>query len=263
MSTEATCFYFKYGHCKRGEYCWKQHVEIKCESIECDGRKCEKRHPRVCRFYNDYGRCKSGESCSYNHIDRDNPVLEELKLVKVKLNLVEAQIISKNLEFKLLFEKLELALSKEEFNENSDNTMDNKQEKSPGFITKGDSGMDTNSQGSPAGNDEEDKPGRRKEKKKKKEKNDDNKSRQVSELGSCDDSQAAQFDSGVISSMLEDLEAPPLFVFEDDDDDQDPEYVYAVSSSESDGSLYYEFKSETELESADYKCVDSELDYGY
>ena len=64
-----------------------------------------------------------------------------------------------------------------------------------------------------------------------KEKNDDNKSCQISELGICDNSQAAQSDSGVLSNMFEDLEAHTLFVFEDDDDDEDPEYEYAVSSA--------------------------------
>ena len=44
--------------------------------------------------------------CSYNHVDCNDLVLEELKLVKVKLNLVEVQITEKNLEIKLLFEKL-------------------------------------------------------------------------------------------------------------------------------------------------------------
>ena len=127
MSTEPACPYFKYGYCKHGVHCWKPHVETKCESIKCDGRNCEKRHPRVCRFYNDYGRCKFGESCSYNHVDRNDLVLEEFKLVKVKLNLVEVKITEKNLEIKLLFEKLELALgtiSKEESKENGDTTMD-------------------------------------------------------------------------------------------------------------------------------------------
>ena len=93
---------------------------------------------------------------------------------------------------------------------------------------------------------------------KKKAKNDDNKSRQTSEIGTCDDSQTAELDSSVISRMFEDLGAPPLFVFKDDDDDEDPEYEYAISSAESDDSLYYEFDSE--LESANDDCVDSELD---
>ena len=47
-------------------------------------------------------------------------------------------------------------------------------------------------------------------------------------------------------------------MFEDDDDNEDPEYEYALSSTESDGSLYYEFESETELESADDDWVESD-----
>ena len=111
MSTETACLYFKYGFCKHGVYCWKQHVETKCESSKCDGRNCEKRHPRVCRFYNDYGRCKFGEFCSYNHVDRNDPVLEELKLVKAKLEIVEVQMIEKHLEIKLYWKSWSLAHS--------------------------------------------------------------------------------------------------------------------------------------------------------
>ena len=73
---------------------------------------------------------------------RNDPVLEELKLVKVKLNLVEVKITEKNLEIKLLFEKLELALgtiSKEESKENGDTTMDDELVKFPGINTEGDS----------------------------------------------------------------------------------------------------------------------------
>ena len=214
MSTETTCLYFKYGYCKRGEYCWKQHVEIKCESSECDGRNCEKRHPRVCRFYNDYGRCKFGESCSYNHVDRYDPVLEELKRVKAKLNMVEVQINERNLEIKLLLEKLELALgaiSKGESKENYDTTMDVEQVKSPEINTDDDSGNEAISQGSQDENNEEDKSGKKLKKKKRKKnskKNDDKKSR---EIVICYDSQATQYDSVVTSSMLENLEVSPIF----------------------------------------------------
>ena len=93
--------------------------------------------------------------------------------MKVKLNLVEVQITEKNLEIKLLFEKLELALStifKEEFKKNGDTTMEDEQEKSPEINA-------ANSQGSPACNDEEEKSGKKKKNKKKnKDKNDENNS---------------------------------------------------------------------------------------
>ena len=53
--------------------------------------------------------------------------------MKVKLNLVEVQIIEKNIEIKLLFEKLELAIS----------TILNGEVQE--IITEGDSGIDANS----------------------------------------------------------------------------------------------------------------------
>lgn len=135
--------------------------------------------------------------------------------------------------------------------------MDDELVKSPGINTEGDSGIDANSLGSPDGNDEEDKSGKKKKKKKKgKGKGKENNKSRQSDI--CEDSQTAELDSSVISRMFEDLGAPPLFVFKDDDDDEDPEYEYAISSAESDDSLYYKFDSE--LESANDDCVDSELD---
>ena len=89
MSAVTVCLNYKYGFCKHGEHCWKQHLETKCESNKCDGRNCNKRHPCECKFYNDYGRCKFGEFCLYDHVDRNDPVLEELELVKAKLDVVE------------------------------------------------------------------------------------------------------------------------------------------------------------------------------
>ena len=192
MSAVTVCLHYKYGFCKHREHCWKEHLETKCESSKCDGRNCEKRHPRECRFYNDYGRCKFGEFCLYNHVDRNDPVLEDLKLVKTKLEMVEFEI----LEIKHSFEKLELALRtivKKEAKAMDDATTEDEKEKSPEINAEGDSGIYASSQG--FGDS----------------KLCIEKSRQISELDICDDSQAVQFDSGILSSMSEDLEAPLLF----------------------------------------------------
>ena len=176
MSTETVCLYFKYGFCKHGAYCWKQHVKTRCENSKCDGKNCENRHPRECRFYSHYRRCKFGEFCLFDHVVHSDPVLEELKLVKTKLNMIEVHIKEKDLEIKLLFEKLELALSKiikEEFQENGEATTEDEKEKSPEINDGGDSGIFGNSPGFGASNDNEEKLGKKKKTKmKNKEKND-------------------------------------------------------------------------------------------
>ena len=147
-------------------------METKCESFTCDGRDCDKRHPRVCRFYNDYRRCKFGETCLYDHVERSDPVLEELELVKTKLVVVEDLIVGKNLEIKLLLDKLEVALStilKKEAKENGDVTAEEEKEKSCEINEAGDAGIDANSPGVGDSNEKEEKSdGKIKNKKKKK-----------------------------------------------------------------------------------------------
>ena len=154
-------------------------METRCESFKCDGRNCDKRHPRECRFYNDYGRCKFGESCLYDHVDRSDPVLEELERVKAKLDVVEDLIVEKNLEIKILFEKLEFALStipKKEVKEKGDVTAEDEKEKSCEIKVVEDAGIDANGSGFGASNDKEEKSGgKRENKKKKKVKTDKNK----------------------------------------------------------------------------------------
>ena len=35
--------------------------------------KCDKRHPKICKYQRDYGRCKFTEYCSFNY-DKQNDV---------------------------------------------------------------------------------------------------------------------------------------------------------------------------------------------
>ena len=88
MSTENLCLHNKFGFCKHGNYCWKRHVEEKCENLECEGSHCERRHPQECIYFKNYKRCKFDEYCAYSHVVAADPVLEELKLVKEKLKVV-------------------------------------------------------------------------------------------------------------------------------------------------------------------------------
>ena len=38
-----------------------------CETLECDIKVCNSRHPKVCSFYRDYKFCKFAEYCSFSH----------------------------------------------------------------------------------------------------------------------------------------------------------------------------------------------------
>ena len=111
MSTENVCLRNKFGYCKHGDRCWKRHIQAKCERQECDARQCDKRHPQECKYYRDYKRCKFGDYCLYDHANRMDPVLEELKHVKAKLETVEKEIEEKNEEIKRVLERLELAIN--------------------------------------------------------------------------------------------------------------------------------------------------------
>ena len=57
----------KIGYCFFGEKCHLRHVDEVCKTENCDVVKCEKRHPRTCKFMRDYGRCKFTTYCKFDH----------------------------------------------------------------------------------------------------------------------------------------------------------------------------------------------------
>ena len=111
MSNEIVCIHYKFGFCKHGDHCRKRHHQTKCERKECDATKCEKRHPRECRYFLGYKRCTFGDYCLYDHIVHLDPVLEWLKLVKARLEIFEKEIEEKNEEIKCALESLKQSLS--------------------------------------------------------------------------------------------------------------------------------------------------------
>ena len=115
MSSQIFCLHYKFGFCKYGDRCWKKHIDEKCETQECDGSSCDKRHPRPCKYYRLYKRCKFGDYCAFDHFVPVDPVLEELKLVKAKLLAVEKEIETNNSEMLLVLRRLEDALNSQKF----------------------------------------------------------------------------------------------------------------------------------------------------
>ena len=98
----------KFSYCKNGVKCSSVHLKEVCPKRECDYRKCNKRHPRPCRFFRDNGFCKFGTSCRYSHrvpkeIEENNKKVESLEEVTKKLS---KQVADQDAEIKAL--KLEL-----------------------------------------------------------------------------------------------------------------------------------------------------------
>ena len=85
------CLFDKFAFCKNGVRCSRVHLKEVCLNRKCDYRKCNKRHPRPCRFFRDNGFCKFGPSCRYSHrvsseIEESNKKIESLEKVTEKLS---------------------------------------------------------------------------------------------------------------------------------------------------------------------------------
>ena len=91
--TGEVCMFNKFGFCKWEASCKKIHLDEICLLEECESRKCNKRHPRPCKFFSERGFCKYGSNCSFDHrppkyirsiVSRvDALEKENLKLLKV------------------------------------------------------------------------------------------------------------------------------------------------------------------------------------
>ena len=79
MAYPQICVYHKYGYCKFQNSCRNTHEQELCDIENCDGKICDKRHPKPCRYFQNYGRCKFNP-CSYSHGDN----LEYVKINKLE-----------------------------------------------------------------------------------------------------------------------------------------------------------------------------------
>ena len=103
----------KYGYCKCGETCRYLHVNYLCERSDCEIYRCEKRHPRECKYWREYRRCKFNEFCSYSHKEEHNTekaacdtYASDLEHMKSEIEIIEKLIDETNKEIKEL-EKLD------------------------------------------------------------------------------------------------------------------------------------------------------------
>ena len=61
------CKHFKFGFCKFGKRCNKQHLKEICQTEDCKLKTCNKRHPKICKFFFVNQVCKFGDACCYKH----------------------------------------------------------------------------------------------------------------------------------------------------------------------------------------------------
>ena len=107
-SNTKICLYFKFGFCKHGPSCRRKHVQEKCESSDCNGNKCERRHPQPCKYFSIYKRCKFGEYCAYRHDSHVDPVMCEIQTLNTKVEQLQTEINLKNDEILKLLRELSM-----------------------------------------------------------------------------------------------------------------------------------------------------------
>ena len=114
MAVETICNFFKYGYCKFKMSCKNKHVTLVCNDDKCNQSKCEKRHPRLCKYISNYGSCKLGSVCAYSHDDhkrkneneRLEKKLDELIAMVTKKNDIIEDLLQRNREKEAIIDKL-------------------------------------------------------------------------------------------------------------------------------------------------------------
>ena len=125
------CQFYKYGYCRYREVCRNQHVKDVCDNKNCDVKRCQKRHPKVCTYFRKSQRCKFGVHCLYSHESeqilsrRNDDVLEILSKIK---NLEE-----KNIELMKKVESLEKVIEAKSNMAEGDTNMTQLDEVAAGF----------------------------------------------------------------------------------------------------------------------------------
>ena len=102
------CLFDKFSYCKNGVRCLRIHLKEVCWNRECDYRKCNKRHPRLCKPFMEKGFCRFGKSCRYSHrppkvIEEQNQKMESLENNTAKLlkQVADQDVMIKDLKMKL------------------------------------------------------------------------------------------------------------------------------------------------------------------
>ena len=81
------------------------HIEDICETLECDAKACNLRHPTLCSFFRDYRRCKFFDDCSFSHkiyANLNDPLKKEIQEIKENVNLVKGKVNEKDTQIEAL-----------------------------------------------------------------------------------------------------------------------------------------------------------------
>ena len=78
--TGEICMFDKFGFCKEREKCKKTHLIEVCVKEECDIKKCDKRHPRACKYFQQNGYCKFESNCKYGHKQSESSKDQNLRI---------------------------------------------------------------------------------------------------------------------------------------------------------------------------------------
>ena len=83
MAVENVCRFHKFGFCKFKSDCKNKHIEEICEEKSCD-KKCDKRHPKPCKYFVNFGDCK-WLGAYLGHTD-NHGVLQVLDLQRIHIH---------------------------------------------------------------------------------------------------------------------------------------------------------------------------------
>ena len=130
--SEEKCRFYNTGYCKYQEKCRYLHPKEIC-SRKCNKNKCNKRHPKTCRYGE---QCKRTDSCAYKHSVHSKEAqsiseIEELKKEIEKLKEENKEILEKISDLKREIENKDKTIESlgEELKEKQEQTPKNQEEK--------------------------------------------------------------------------------------------------------------------------------------
>ena len=100
----SVCHFNKFGFCKFGKHCFRQHQDKLCENVRCKVLDCSLRHPRKCRFFQNFHYCKFGNYCKFQH--KENNVEKDIEAIEKQLKDVKEELQKREKEIKLLDENI-------------------------------------------------------------------------------------------------------------------------------------------------------------
>ena len=91
--SQNVCWFNRFGYCRFGNHCFRKHINIICENVNCEIVKCSSRHPRKCKYFLEYQKCKFGEYCRFSHGIPNNPKnMEKIEALEKEVEVLKQEI---------------------------------------------------------------------------------------------------------------------------------------------------------------------------